>query len=524
MTTQFTYDELNRVSALAASSSAAEVSGYIYHRDETGKLKDVLELDNRTAAWTYDGINRLTGETVANAPGSKNGTVGYGLDPVGNRNSASSTISGLSPVSGTYDQDDRLASETYDQNGNVTATGGKNFTYDSQNQLISMDGTVALTYDGDGNRVAKTVSGVTTKYLVDELNPTGYAQVVEELSGGTVSRTYTYGLQRISEEQVISGAWTPSFYGYDGGGSVRQLTNAAGTVTDTNDFDAFGNLVNYTGSTPNDYMYRSEEWDSDLGLYYLRARYYNPLTGRFMSCDPEDGNYSSPAALHKYLYAESDPQDNSDPLGHSTAEREEEEASILKMVFGPNPVVSARLAAAGIATGSGLFATTAAITCVFFIESSGLRVFTDSSSMGGRLAFYYNTCSAMLLGTYSDSRASSQADSGGGSKSPPPHAPPPPCMCQPGWHMHHMLPQNAFMKAWFMANGRDLNVDDPQFLVCMPPGAHIGKGGLHPSGWNQEWTTFIEEHDDASAQDVLDQLKKMENEWRFQKPLSSCED
>ena len=100
VTTQFTYDELNRVSALAASSSAAEVSGYTHQRDDAGKLTHVLELDNRTAAWTYDGINRLTGETVANAPGSKNGTVGYGLDPVGNRSSASSTISGLSPVSG----------------------------------------------------------------------------------------------------------------------------------------------------------------------------------------------------------------------------------------------------------------------------------------------------------------------------------------------------------------------------------------------------------------------------------------
>ena len=63
-----------------------------------------------------------------------------------------------------------------------------------------------LVYDGDGNRVAKTANGVTTRYLFDDLNPTGYPQVVEET--GAVQRTYTYGLQRISENQVINGAWT----------------------------------------------------------------------------------------------------------------------------------------------------------------------------------------------------------------------------------------------------------------------------------------------------------------------------
>jgi len=57
--------------------------------------------------------------------------------------------------------------------------------------------------------------------------------VVEELVSGVVDREYTYGRQRVSENQLISNIWTPSFYGYDGGGSVRQLTNAVGVVTDT---------------------------------------------------------------------------------------------------------------------------------------------------------------------------------------------------------------------------------------------------------------------------------------------------
>lgn len=175
-------------------------------------------------------------------------------------------------------------------------------------------------HDGIGNRVAKTVGGVTTQYLVDDLNPTGYPQVFDELTGGTVTRAYTSGLQRISENQIVNSAWTPSFYGFDGFGTVRQLTNLSGTVTDTYEYDAFGNEITHTGTTPNDYLYRGEQYDSDLGLYYLRARYYNPLTGRFMSRDPENGNSLDPASLHKYLYANGDPLDKTDPRGRAATE------------------------------------------------------------------------------------------------------------------------------------------------------------------------------------------------------------
>ncbi len=180
-------------------------------------------------------------------------------------------------------------------------------------------GAVKLIYDGDGIRVAKIVNGVTTQYLVDDLNPTGYPQVVEELAGGpsgsTVQRTYAYGLQRISQTQIIDNQWVTSYYGYDGAGNVRQLTNASGVVTDTYDYDAFGNVINKTGTTPNNYLYRGEQFDPDLGMYYFRARYYNPATGRFMSRDPEGGNRFDPASFQKYLYADGNPVNEWDPTG-----------------------------------------------------------------------------------------------------------------------------------------------------------------------------------------------------------------
>ena len=76
---------------------------------------------------------------------------------MGNRSSESSTLSGLDPGTFTYNSDDEVSTDTFDNNGNTTATGGKTFAFDSENHLVSMGSTVGLLYDGDGNRVAKTV-------------------------------------------------------------------------------------------------------------------------------------------------------------------------------------------------------------------------------------------------------------------------------------------------------------------------------------------------------------------------------
>ena len=322
----FSYDTLNRITRLsnAAANYTYTLDGTVGNR--TGVTEKLATLPGaRMVGWSYDGIYRLTNENISADPNSKTGEVTYGLDPVGNRLSLGLSqgsnlpgISAILPGSVSYDQDDRLSTEDYDPNGNTLKSGGKTFTYDFANRLKSMAaGSVSVTiqHDADGNRVAKTVNGVTTRYLVDDLNPTGYAQVVEEVTGTTASRTYTYGIQRISQNQQVSNAWTPSFYGYDGGGTVRLLTDSTGTVTDTYDYDAWGNEVNTTGSTPNVYLYRGEQYDTDLGLYYLRARHYNPLTGRFLTKDPAGVATTDPSVLHQYLYATANPTNRIDPTG-----------------------------------------------------------------------------------------------------------------------------------------------------------------------------------------------------------------
>jgi RHS repeat-associated protein len=277
-------------------------------------------LGGRTVNYTYDDLYRLTSESIASDPHGVNGTATYSYDPAGNRLNRSSSIAPVPSQISTYDPNDRLTSDTYDNNGNTTAANGNSYSYDFENYLTRLNsGSVTYVYDGDGNRVAKTVGGVTTNYLVDTNNPTGYAQVVDELQGGVVIEQFTYGHDLISRHCPVTSAYPLSFYGYDGHGSVRLLTNAGGAITDAYDYDAFGNLIYRSGTTPNDYLYSGEQLDPNLGFYYLRARYMDPSSGRFLSMDGYEGNVFDPGSLHKYLYGRNQPVDRIDPSGHLSA-------------------------------------------------------------------------------------------------------------------------------------------------------------------------------------------------------------
>ena len=312
----FTYNSLNRLTNLGVSK-AAPLAGYTYTLGAAGNRLSVAELSGRQISYTYDGLYRLTTESVSSDPtASSNGVIGYTYDAVGNRLSRSSTVAAVPSSTHTYDANDRLTDGTYDVDGNLLTSAGTAYNYSFEDRLSEVNGgAVSFAYDGDGNRVAKTVGGVTTNYLVDSLNHTGYAQVVEEIVNGSVRRVYTYGHDLISQRLLTGGSWSTSYFGYDGAGSVRFLTDPSGAVTDTYDYDAFGILVARTGTTPNDYLYGGEQFDPNVGFYYLRARYMNPATGRFLTRDTHEGTVFEPLTLHKYLYVANDPVNKADPSG-----------------------------------------------------------------------------------------------------------------------------------------------------------------------------------------------------------------
>ena len=295
----------------------------------------------RTRVWAYDNLWRLQSEALGAGQANGNGSVTYSLDSVGNRLSRSSSIPGLATQSFSYNVNDRLAGDTYDANGNTKTAGAQSSptvgpagvspapvlgadNYNSSNQLTTRNApngdSVQLIHDGDGNKVRQiTTRGgftTTTTYLVDDMNPTGYAQVLEEKVNGSLTKVYTFGHDLISLDQYTAGNWNLSYYGYDGHGSVRFLSNALGQVTDTYDYDAFGTLLVANGATANSYLYCGESYDADLGLYNLRARLMNPLTGRFWTADDYEGGQSDPASLHKYMYAGGDGVNLTDASGN----------------------------------------------------------------------------------------------------------------------------------------------------------------------------------------------------------------
>ena len=137
--------------------------------------------------------------------------------------------------------------------------------------------------------------------------------------------------------------------------------------------------------------YRAEQYDSDLGLYYLRARYYNAATGRFMSRDPEDGCLWHPDSQHKYLYASDDPVDRVDPSGRSDAAEEEGIIGNIDLQAVGRPTVPKGTFLGGIGlTGFGL-----EIACMYYTEGAGVAVAGQNIGSPQSLQLLPAICSAI---------------------------------------------------------------------------------------------------------------------------------
>jgi RHS repeat-associated protein len=351
----FGYDVRDHVTSLAWQRGAEPAFGsWNYGVNLRGQRTAVTDVTGRHVAYGYDAVSRLVSETITDDPRGAvgNGAINYSLDATGNRLSRISSLAAVSSTTSSYDANDQLDGDAYDANGNTTSGNGHTYAYDFENRLVSKDGgAVTIVYDGDGNRAAKTVGGASTKYLVDELNPTGYVQVLEEVSGNAVQIAYSYGTSVVSQRRVADGG-AVSFYGYDAHGHVAFLTDAIGNVTDTYDYDAFGNLVATTGTTSNTRLFAGEELDRDVGLVNMRARYYDPDRGRFLSADPLLGaSGTEKGPTNRFSYADSDPVNRRDPLGFLATEYG---AHVQKNATWAAPAVKVQLAPVAVRTEIGL--------------------------------------------------------------------------------------------------------------------------------------------------------------------------
>ncbi len=299
--TDYSYDNADRLTSVANKKPGPiTISSFTYTLDATGNRTQMADLSG-THQYQYDALYRLTQVTY---PGPQTDT--YTYDAVGNRLTKNATAY-------TYDNADEMLTAGgvaygYDSNGNQASRGSDTFAYDHENRLTQSvigGATSSSVYNGDGLRMSHTVSGQATNYTWDIA-----ARLPVVLQDGT--NTYVYGLDLISATDA-SGAQTYSTY--DGLGSTTDLTDAAGFVTDTYSYDAFGAIRSQTGGSSNYWLFTGEQRDSDSGLYFLRARYYDPSTGRLLSRDPFKGASGVPNTQHPYMYALASPVNFTDPSG-----------------------------------------------------------------------------------------------------------------------------------------------------------------------------------------------------------------
>ncbi len=313
----FTYDPASQVTQilhqLTATSTQINQAAYAYN----GVGNRTSLTDRRgSQAFGYDNLDRLT-----SASHPLLGTAqSFAYDPVGNR-----TATGNVTNAGNQLTADATHSYQYDDNGNLTrktllATGNyTQYSYDAENRLTKVEDFVAgnptaaftstYRYDGLGRRIEKVANGQTKRYIYD-----GEDILLEYDGSNVLQARYTHG-PGIDEPIAVTKGANTFFYHQDGLGSVTDLTDSAGVTAKSYNYDAYGNILESPGTVEQPYTYTGREFDSESGLYYYRARYYDPTTGRFLQNDPVGFS----GGINLYRYALGNPASLRDPLGENPA-------------------------------------------------------------------------------------------------------------------------------------------------------------------------------------------------------------
>ncbi len=305
----YTYDNANRLTQVTQGANSVAFS-----YDTLSRLISITRSNGIIVEHSYDAGSNLTGITFKK-DATALGNLTYEYDAAGKRTKMGGTFArtGLpqSMTSTAYNALNQLtqigtATLTYDNNGNLTSDGTNTYTWNARNQLASMSGpglTASFQYDASGNRVAKTINGVSTNYLYDGAN------IVQELSGTTpTANLLNSGVDKVLTRADGTGARTPLT---DAQGSTLALVDDAGTLQTQYTYDPFGNTTLSGQANANSSKYTGRE-DDGTGLYYYRARYYSSSLQRFISQDPIGFNSGD---TNLYAYVGNDPINFVDPSG-----------------------------------------------------------------------------------------------------------------------------------------------------------------------------------------------------------------
>jgi RHS repeat-associated protein len=351
----YSYDIASRLTKLEHKTAKGHlIDSFSYSHDKVGNRRTKTEPQG-TTAYNYDTIYRLLGASPQKR-GRQSDRESYGYDPVGNR-----LIGPDARQTYQYNAGNQLVEESaeqcrapkggmrnsYDKNGNLVMKEERNgsghsqttthYSYDYENRLIKVEiekghktQVVTFSYDPFGRRLSKTVEREdlnenrkghghegcdderqaprTTHYLYDN------EDIVMEYDGyGETLARYLHG-PGIDEPLATVRKGKVYYYHADGLGSITALTGKHGNVVRKYDYDSFGNMAQEQRDFGQPYAYTGREWDKETGLYYYRARYYDPMDGRFIQKDPIgfDGG-----DVNVYAYVGNNVINKTDPTGLS---------------------------------------------------------------------------------------------------------------------------------------------------------------------------------------------------------------
>ena len=300
-TAAYTYDMLGRITK--ETKTGREDISYTYDANNNRKQ---MTIGNKTTAYQYNKNDELLRTDTLHTDTEKNDVVIYKNDKNGNQLATvnRSEIPAEAKDTSYIDVDVTLGDNQL--NDNVVNH------YNALNQLtetLTKNYKVSFTYDAEGLRTGKTVNGEKTIYVWDG------EQVVMELSkGGAVQKRYIRGNDLVYADKGENTEKT--YYVTDMHGNVVQLLDESGNVTKTYEYDSFGNEVKPEKKDENPYRYCGEYYDKETEEVYLRARYYQPSVGRFITRDTYTGESDESLSLHLYTYCENDSVNAWDPSGH----------------------------------------------------------------------------------------------------------------------------------------------------------------------------------------------------------------
>lgn len=319
-TSAFTYDRADNVTQILDKSGNKTLWNFGYTRDADNQVATASDpVSGVQHTYTNDTLNRLTGDTgsattwsydaadeLTSAHISFASTTGWSYDAAGE-------LTQYTKCSGSPCLINQQLTFTYNNNGdrltqNPTFYGGSTLTYgyDQADRLRSWTNgttTASYAYDGDGLRQSKTVGNTAEPFVWDLAE--GIPLTIQD--GST---KYVTGLGGLPLEQV--NGTTVLYYYQDPLGSTRALLDGSGKTQATYVYDPYGNVTSKTGTVTNPFQFAGQYTDSESGLQYLRARYYEPATAQFLTVDPIVGLTQQP-----YSYASDNPVNVLDPLGTS---------------------------------------------------------------------------------------------------------------------------------------------------------------------------------------------------------------